>query len=278
MQYIVFGGAGFIGSHMTDLLIAEGHEVTVVDNLLSGYMENVNPKAKFVKADIRYLTDIKPLVEGADGVFVYAAIARTPWCIEDPILCHDTNVTGTLNILTACRIAGVKRVVLSSSNVVYAFETPYRASKLMVELYAETFNKMYGQNIVCLRYSNVYGKRQSEEGPSPNVFAALRKSKKEHGKLFITGDGEQSRDYTHVSDIVQGGLLAMKSDYKGVVDLCTGVNVSLNEVAKYFGCPVEYIPERAGDIKHIKQDPKPAKELLGWEAKTKLKEGIKDVL
>ncbi len=278
MRYIVFGGAGFIGSHMTDLLIAEGHEVTVVDNLLSGYMENVNHKAKFIKADIRYLTDIKPLVEGADGVFVYAAIARTPWCIEDPILCHDTNVTGTLNILTACRIAGVKRVVLSSSNVVYAFETPYRASKLMVELYAETFNKMYGQNIVCLRYSNVYGKRQSEEGPSPNVFAALRKSKKEHGKLFITGDGEQSRDYTHVSDIVQGGLLAMKSDYKGVVDLCTGTNVSLNEVAKYFDCPVEYIPERAGDIKHIIQDPKPAKELLGWEAKTKLKEGIKDVL
>lgn len=278
MQYIVFGGAGFIGSHMTDLLISEGHEVTVVDNLLSGYMENVNPKAKFVKADIRNLTDIKPLVEGADGVFVYAAIARTPWCIEDPILCHDTNVTGTLNILTACRIAGVKRVVLSSSNVVYAFETPYRASKLMVELYAETFNKMYGQNVVCLRYSNVYGKRQSEEGPSPNVFAALRKSKKEHGKLFITGDGEQSRDYTHVSDIVQGGLLAMKSDYKGVVDLCTGVNVSLNEVAKYFDCPVEYIPERAGDVKHIIQDPKPAKELLGWEAKTKLKEGIKDVL
>ncbi len=278
MRYIVFGGAGFIGSHMTDLLIAEGHEVTVVDNLLSGYMENVNPKAKFIKADIRYLTDIKPLVEGADGVFVYAAIARTPWCIEDPILCHDTNVTGTLNILTACRIAGVKRVVLSSSNVVYAFETPYRASKLMVELYAETFNKMYGQNVVCLRYSNVYGPRQSEEGPSPNVFAALRKSKKEHGKLFITGDGEQSRDYTHVSDIVQGGLLAMKSDYKGVVDLCTGTNVSLNEVAKYFDCPVEYIPERAGDIKHIIQDPKPAKELLGWEAKTKLKEGIKDVL
>lgn len=278
MKYAVFGGAGFIGSHMTDLLVKEGHEVRVIDNLLSGYMENVNHEAEFIKADIRNLTDIMPLVQGMDGVFVYAAIARTPWCIDDPILCHETNVTGTINILSACRSAGVKRVVLSSSNVVYAFETPYRASKLMVELYAEVFNKMYDQSVVCLRYSNVYGKRQSEEGPSPNVFAALRKSKKENGKLYITGDGEQSRDYTHVSDIVRGGLLAMNADYKGVVDLCTGNNVSLNEVAKYFDCPVEYIPERAGDVKHIIQDPKPAKELLGWEAKVKLADGIKDVL
>lgn len=278
MKYLVFGGAGFIGSHMTDYLISEGHEVTVVDNLLSGYRENINPKAHFINADIRDLDAIEPLVKGQDGVFNYAAIARTPWCIDDPVLCHETNVTGTLNILEACRRQRVKRVMLSSSNVVYAFETPYRASKLMDELYAEVYNKMYGQSVICLRYSNVYGPRQSEEGPSPNVFAALRKSKKQNGKLIITGDGEQSRDYTHVSDIVRGGLKAMQSDYQGVVDLCTGRNVSLNLVAKFFDCPIEYIDERPGDIKHIIQDPKPAKEILGWEAKTRLEDGIKDVL
>lgn len=278
MRYVVFGGAGFIGSHMTDYLVSKGHEVTVVDNLLSGYLDNVNPHAKFVAADIRNLNSILPLVEGADGVFNYAAIARTPWCIEDPILCHETNVTGTLNILEACRQKGVKRVVLSSSNVVYAFETPYRASKLMDELYAEVYNKMYGQSVVCLRYSNVYGPRQSEEGPSPNVFAALRKSKKEKGKLIITGDGEQSRDYTHVSDIVRGGLMAMESDYKGVIDLCTGRNVSLNLVAKFFGCPIEYIEERPGDVKHIIQDPKPAFDILGWKSQVEIEDGIKDVL
>lgn len=278
MKYVVFGGAGFIGSHMTDLLVREGHEVTVVDTLLSGYLENINPKSKLVVADIRNLNAILPIVEGADGVFNYAAIARTPWCIEDPILCHETNVTGTLNILEACRIKGIKRVVLSSSNVVYAFETPYRASKLMDELYADVYNKMYGQSVMCLRYSNVYGPRQSEEGPSPNVFAALRKSKKDNGKLIITGDGEQSRDYTHVSDIVRGGYAAMQSDYRGVVDLCTGRNVSLNFVAKYFDCPVEYIEERAGDVKHIVQDSKPAKDILGWEAVMRIEDGIKDVL
>jgi len=278
MRYVVFGGAGFIGSHMTDLLVSKGHEVTVVDNLLSGYLDNVNPHAKFVAADIRNLNSILPLVEGADGVFNYAAIARTPWCIEDPILCHETNVTGTLNILEACRRKGIKRVVLSSSNVVYAFETPYRASKLMDELYAEVYNKMYGQSVVCLRYSNVYGPRQSEEGPSPNVFAALRKSKKEKGKLIITGDGEQSRDYTHVSDIGRGGLMAMESDHKGVVDLCTGRNVSLNLVAKFFDCPIEYIEERPGDVKHIVQDPKPAFDILGWKSQVEIEDGIKDVL
>lgn len=278
MRYVVFGGAGFIGSHMADFLIKEGHDVAIVDNLLSGNMANVNPKAEFWHLDIRDLEAVERVTKGADGAFNYAAIARTPWCIDDPLLCHSTNVTGTLNILEACRRNKVPRVVLSSSNVVYAFETPYRASKLMDELYAEVYAKMYGQSTMCLRYSNVYGPRQSEEGPSPNVFAALRKSKRENGKLLITGDGEQSRDYTHVSDIVRGGYAAMLSDRTGVVDLCTGRNVSLNEVAKFFACPVEYLPERPGDVKHITQDPKPAKEILGWEATVRIEDGIKDVL
>ena len=129
-----------------------------------------------------------------------------------------------------------------------------------------------------MRYSNVYGPRQSEDGPSPNVFASLRKSKRELGKLIITGDGEQTRNYTHVSDIVLGNLLAMFNDYCGVLDLCTGVSISLNQVSKYFNCPVEYIDERPGDVKHIIQNPNEAFRVLSWKFEKSLENGIIDVL
>ena len=272
----VVGGLGFIGSHIVDRLIEEGAEVLVLDNCLTG--NNFNPNATFVKTDI---TDFDQLLYGLrdiDYVFHTAAIARTPWCIDDPILCYKTNVMGTLNVLEASRKNAVGRVVLSSSNVVYAFDTPYRTSKESVERLGDTYVRMYKQSVISLRYSNVYGKRQREDGPSPNVFAALRKSKRENGHLIITGDGEQSRDYTHVSDIVEGNLLAALSDYCGTVDLCTGVNTSLNQVAKYFDCPVKYIEERPGDVKHIVQDSKPAKEILDFQYTVGLEAGIRDVL
>jgi UDP-glucose 4-epimerase len=278
--YLVTGGCGFIGSHMVDKLIAEGHTVYVVDNLLSGNVDNLNQGAKLINADICNFEEISNAIQGrnVDGIFHFAAIARTPWCIDDPLLCYKTNVMGTLNLLEAARQNRVKRVVLSSSNVVYAFLTPYRTSKEAVESLGDTYHAMYGLSVVSLRYSNVYGKRQSELGPSPNVFAALRKSKKELGKLIITGDGEQTRNYTHVSDIVHGNLCAMNSDYCGTIDLCTGVPVSLNSVAKYFECPVEYIEDRPGDVKHIVQSPDKAFQVLGWKAVVPLEVGILDVL
>jgi UDP-glucose 4-epimerase len=211
-------------------------------------------------------------------VFHFAAIARTPWTIEDPILCMATNLMGTTVVLEVARQMKIKRVVLSSSSVVYAAETPYKASKLGLEQIALAYCEMFGMSIICLRYSNVYGPRQSEEGPSPNVFAALRKSKKDTGRLALTGDGEQTRSYTHVSDIVEGNWLAMQSDWCGNLDLTTGLSTTLNDVAKYFDCPIDYIPERHGDIKHISQSPIEAKQVLGWEAKVKLADGIIDAL
>lgn len=278
MRAIVFGGLGFIGSHMVDRLVKEGYKVIVADNYLSGKWENFNHKAEFIKCDVTDFDAVRWAVKDADVIFNFSAIARTPWCIEDPILCYKVNVMGALNILEAARQEKVKRVVLSSSNVVYAFDTPYRTSKEAIERLGDTYVKMYGQSVVSLRYSNVYGPRQSEDGPSPNVFAALRKSKKDNGHLTITGDGEQSRDYTHVSDIVEGNFLASKSSYCGTIDLCTGINTSLNVVAKYFKCPIKYIEDRPGDVKHIVQDPDPAFNILGWKAKVPLCDGIKDVL
>lgn len=276
MKYLVTGGAGFIGSHLVDRLIFSGHEVVVLDNLLSGFEKNINKQAIFHNCDIRNINNIIEHFNGIDGVFHLAAIARTPWCIEDPILAYETNVIGTLNILEASRKNNIKRVVMTSSNVVYAFMTPYRSSKEALENLAKVYNNMYGVSVVCLRNSNVYGSRQSELGPSPNVFSALRKAKKDKGFIEITGDGEQSRDFTHVSDIVEGHICAMNSTVTGEFDLCTGVNHSLNAVAKFFDCEIRYIPERPGDIKHIYQDPNPAFEQLNWKAKVPLEDGMKD--
>jgi len=278
--FVVTGGCGFIGSHMVDKLCELGNTVIVIDNLLSGTIDNLNKEAIFFKADICEIDEIKSIFKKfkIDGIFHFAAIARTPWCIDDPILAYNTNVMGTLNILECARQYNIKRVVLSSSNVVYAFLTPYRTSKEAVEDLGHMYNKMYNLSTISLRYSNVYGKRQSETGPSPNVFAALRKSKKECGYLTITGDGTQTRNYTHVSDIVNGNLLAMFSDYCGTIDLCTGISVPLNEAASYFNCPIVYTEERPGDIKHIIQSPDDAFNILGWKANVSLNDGIKDVL
>lgn len=281
MRYLVTGGAGFIGSHLVDRLIADGHSVTVLDNLSSG--KNVNPQAHLIQGDIRVFSVVHEAMQGVDGVFHCAAIARTPWTIEDPILAMGVNLMGSVNVLEAARQRGVKRVVMSSSCIVYAKETPYKAGKVAMEEVVKAYQETYGLSVVCLRYSNVYGPRQSEEGVSPNVFAALRKSKRELGKLIITGDGEQTRDYTHVLDIVEGNLAAMKkTDVLLSIDLCTGINTSLNEVAKFFGvpdtCEIEYVEERKGDIKHLEQDPFMAWEQLAWKAKIKLEDGIKDVL
>ena len=278
--YLVTGGCGFIGSHMTDRLLSLGHTVIVIDNILSGKIENLNKRAVFIRGDITNYDDIDKILKEhvIDGIFHFAAIARTPWCIEDPILAYKTNVMGTLHILEAARKYNIKRVVLSSSNVVYAFMTPYRTSKEAVEDLGSAYHAMYNMSVISLRYSNVYGPRQSEEGPSPNVFAALRKSKKDNGFLTITGDGTQSRNYTHVSDIVTGNILAMNNTYCGIVDLCTGISIPLNDAAKYFDCEIKYVEERAGDIKHIVQSPEEAFNILGWSAKVSLESGIKDVL
>jgi UDP-glucose 4-epimerase len=278
MKYIVTGGAGFIGSHLVDSLLRDGHEVTVIDSLLSGNRKYIQSSVTFVNCDIRKYNDILPHFVGIDGVFHLAAIARTPWCIDDPILAYETNVMGTLHVLEAARTHGVKRIVLTSSNVVHAFMTPYRSSKQALEDLGDVYVKMYGMSVISLRNSNVYGSRQSELGPSPNVFSALRKSKREKGILLLTGDGEQTRDYTHVSDIVAAHRVAMRSDVTGVFDLCTGARHTLNKVASFFQCPIRYTEDRPGDVKHIIQDPTPARERLGWTASVTLEEGIKDFL
>jgi UDP-glucose 4-epimerase len=272
VKAVVTGCAGFIGSHLTDYLIASGHKVRGIDALLPGrgHYGRVNRRAEFAQADIRD-RDTGGWLTGADWVFHTAAVSTTPWAVADPVTCNDINVTGTLNLLEAARRAGVSRFVFSSSNVVYAPYTAYWASKQAAENYCSVYATLYGLPAVSLRYSNVFGSlRQNPE----NVIMSMRESWLASGYIWLTGDGEQSRDFTSVADICRANLLAAQSGATGAVDICTGVSHTMNEVAGCFGCPVEYRPERAGDVKHIVQDPGPARELLGFEAEIPFAEGM----
>jgi nucleoside-diphosphate-sugar epimerase len=276
VRALVTGAAGFIGSHLCDYLLGEGHQVIAADALLPGRGDfaRVPLDAEFAKVDIRD-PGISMLLGTADWVFHTAAVSTTPWAVSDPVTCNDINVTGTLNLLEAARQAGVQRFVFSSSNVVYAPYTAYWASKQAAEHYCHVYTTLYGLSAVALRYSNVFGSlRQNEE----NCIMSMRASARRDGHVWLTGDGNQSRDFTNVADICRANLLAAESTSCETVDICTGQNHTMNEVAAFFGCPVVYRPDRAGDVRHICQDPKPASRKLGFEAKIPFEQGMQAYL
>lgn len=276
MKAVVTGCAGFIGSHLADLLLAEGHQVTGIDCLWPGRGDasRVDPRVTLHRCDIRS-PEAAALMGGADWVFHTAAVSTTPWAVSRPHETNDINVNGTLNLLGGARSAGVSRFVLSSSNVVYAPYTAYWASKQAAEAYASVWAGLYGLPTIALRYSNVFGSlRQNPE----NCIMSMREARRRDGRIWLTGDGEQSRDFTSVHDIARANLLAAASDVTGAVDICTGVNHTMNEVAAMFGCPVDYRPDREGDVKHIRQDPEPARRLLGFETQVPFAEGMRAYL
>lgn len=272
MKILITGGAGFIGSHLADYLIERGHYVLGIDNFETGDRVNINPKMDFHEADIR-AKDIDVYFKNIDWVFHEAANARTQLSVEDPQFDMENNIQGTLNVLLASRDNKVKRFVYASSCIVYAPNTPYYVSKQAGEEYTKVFEKCYGMSTVALRYSNVYGSlRQSEKGSNINALASLRKTKRETGRIWITGDGTQTRQWSHVEDICRANLLAAESNEKGMFDICTGVNTSMNEIAEYFSCPIDYVPLPPGDARHLSkgQDPKPAELKLGYKSEIPL--------
>lgn len=287
---IVTGGAGFIGSHLVDQLIAEGHEVRVIDNLVLGKKEFVNEKATFYEVDIRDVEAMKPLFEDVGVVFHLAADPRLPLSIDDPVGTHEVNVTGTLNVLESARLAGVGKFVFTSTCAVYGAdnalpltedqsvspESPYGLHKLMGEQYMQLYARLFDMNTVTLRYMNVYGPRKLAEGGYPMVIPIFLKQKQEGTAMTITGDGETTRDYVHVSDVVRANICAWQQDVPSasIINVGTGRQISVNEIAGMIGGETTSIPARKGELRAAEANISRAKSLLAWEPNVTFEEGL----
>ncbi|MDD5071748.1 MAG: SDR family oxidoreductase [Patescibacteria group bacterium] len=287
---LVTGGAGFIGSNLADALVERGDEVIIIDNLSAGKKENVNPGAKFHQLDIRNLEEIKPLFKGVDYVFHLAAFPRVQPSIQDPVTFNDININGTLNVLMAAKEAGVKRVVYSASSSAYGDQekmplredmtakplSPYALQKYVGELYCRLFRRIYNLPTVCLRYFNVYGKRQPTEGAYCLVIGIFTQQRLRGEPMTIVGDGEQRRDFTSVADIVRANILAAESDKVGngeTINVGRGKSYSVKELAEMIGGPTVNIPPRI-EAKESLADNNLARVLLGWEPVVDLPEWL----
>lgn len=282
---VVTGGAGFIGSHLVDRLIEKGYNVTIIDDLSSGKVDNINPKANFFRYDISELK----FMEKVDYVFHLAAIARVPYSIAHPTITHKVNITGTYNVLKAALDAGVRKVIFASSSSVYGDQelplreeaparpkSPYAYQKFVGEGYMRLFNEVYSLPTVSLRFFNVYGKRAVPDSEYSLVIGKFLRMKREKEPLTIFGDGEQSRDFTYVDDIVSALILTLENPVENeVINLCNGRNVTVNRIADLIGGEKKYLPPRKGDVQHTLGDNSKAYNLLGWEPVTQIEEGIK---
>lgn len=298
MPVAVLGGAGFIGSNLVDELIVQGHEVTVLDNFSEGRDENlallkkhpvVGPRLTIVRGDIRDFDMVRRVVDHKDWVFHLAAMSRIQPSITDPMLAWSQNIIGTGNVLEACRQAGVKRVVYSASSSAYGLKNPipnvetmptdclnpYSLSKKVGEEMMEMYRQLYGLSTISLRYFNVYGPRHQEEGNYATVIAIFRRQKRLNQPLTIVGDGEQRRDFTFVGDVVRANILAaVNRDAFGTINIGTGQNYSINEVAAFIGGATTFIEPRPAEARVTMANVQKAKEVLGWEPKVSLKEGL----
>lgn len=305
MKVLVTGGAGFIGSHLVDRLMLDGHEVVVLDDLSSGRLENIKHHLNergfhFLKGDIRNVRTVEESLKGVDAVIHEAAIASVPLSIENPSLTNEVNVSGTLNLLKASSKAKVKRFVYASSCAVYGAASdlpisedvqlkplsPYAASKLAAEEHCETFYKNYGLETVSLRYFNVYGQRQTA-GEYAGVMVKFLERIRKGQPPVIFGDGEQTRDFIYIVDVVGATLLAMnrKGAAGGVFNIGTGEAATINRLCDLFlkalGRPdlrPAYEDAKPGDIKHSQADIAKARQVLGFQPKVSLEQGIKELI
>ena len=296
MRYLVTGGAGFIGSNLVDVLVARGDDVSVVDDLSTGYERNLNPAATLHRIDVAVDSErLTSALSGREVVFLTAALARVPRSIEDPIGTHAVNVTGALRVFKAAVDAGVRRVVYSSSSSVYGDQptlpltedmppgplNPYACQKLMGEIYARNFSRIYGLQTVCLRYFNVYGPRQVTEGAYRLVISIFLDQRRQGLPLTIHGDGKQTRDFTWVGDVVRANILAAESDQVGKgepINVGAGHEVSVNRIAELIGGPVEHVEPRGFDERFKRASIERARELLGWQPEVQIEEGMRRVL
>jgi UDP-glucose 4-epimerase len=291
---MVTGGAGFIGSHLVEALVSRGYRVRVIDNLSTGQSERVHGAAELITADIVRPQSLEHLFDGIDCVFHTAALPRVPLSIENPLETHMVNVVGTINVLIASRDAGVRRVIFSGSSSVYGDQaelplteamkpnplSPYALQKLTGEHYTLLFNRLYGLETLTLRYFNVFGPRMATEGAYVTVISAFLRQRVAGKPLTIEGDGEQTRDFTHVYDVVRANLLAMdcKTADGRALNIGQGRNVSVNWVAQQIGGPAVTLPPRQGDVRHTLADFRQAEKLLGWRPQLSTEQGLAELI
>ncbi|MFB3883003.1 MAG: SDR family oxidoreductase [Armatimonadota bacterium] len=299
-RYLVTGGAGFIGSHIVDALVARGDSVVVLDNLSTGKLANLEQSREridFVEADLRNPEALSAACRGVDCVFHHAAIASVPRSVEHPIASNEVNASGTLGLLVAARDAGVRRVVYAGSSSAYgdaasmpvteqtpvAPLSPYAVSKHIGELYCQVFSRLYGLETVVLRYFNVFGPRQDPASEYAAVIPKFITALQRGQSPVIFGDGEQTRDFVYVGNVVEANLLASSGAAAPgrVLNIAGGARTSLNALVAAMQRVTEvsvaptYAPPRPGDILHSFADISRARELLGYQVTVPLDEGLR---
>jgi nucleoside-diphosphate-sugar epimerase len=301
-NYLVTGGAGFIGSHLTEELVRRGHRVRVVDSLITGKRSNLDHVAgvEFMNGDLAEPGVAERAVQDIEYVLHQAAIPSVPRSVKDPVTSNRANVTATVNILVAARDAGVKRLVYAGSSSAYGNTptlpkreemptsplSPYALQKLVSEQYCQMFTELYGFETVTTRYFNVFGPRQDPGSPYSGVISLFSTALLEGRQPTIFGDGEQTRDFTYVANVVDGVLRACEAPKAAgqMMNLATGGRISLNELLqtmnRLLGTNIQaiYGETRAGDVKDSQADISKAQSLLGYTPTVALEEGLRRTL
>lgn len=310
---LITGGAGFIGSNLCDYFLSQGYKVVCLDNFATGHRHNLkdfikNDNFQLIEGDIRNLEDCQKAVQDVDFVLHQAALGSVPRSIKDPITTNDVNVSGFLNMLVAARDAKIKRFVYAASSSTYGDSqglpkveevigkplSPYAITKYVNELYAEIFSRTYGLETIGLRYFNVFGRKQDPKGGYAAVIPKFVMQLMQHESPLINGDGNYSRDFTYIDNVIQMNELAMLTQnpdaINTVFNTAFGDRNTLNDLVGYLkdnlaeydqeiaGVAIEYGPNRAGDIPHSLASIDKAKRLLGYDPKFSLQEGLKEAV
>lgn len=315
MKIVVTGGAGFIGSNLCEFLLKEGHTVRCLDNFATGHIENLLPLIEqypdtftLQVGDIRNLSDCQKAVENMEYVLHEAALGSVPRSIKDPITTNDVNIGGFMNMLVAARDAGIKRFIFAASSSTYGDSaslpkvedvigkplSPYAITKYVDELYADVFARTYGMEYIGLRYFNVFGRRQDPNGAYAAVIPLFVKQFMNHTAPMINGDGEYSRDFTYVDNVVLMNYLALTTENPDAVNqiynTAFGERTTLNQLVGYLKdflslkdeeiqqVEVQHGPNRAGDIPHSLASIDKAKRLLNYNPKFSMKDGLKEAV
>ncbi len=300
MKALVTGGAGFIGSNLCSLLLSEGHDVTVIDSLLSGHAKNLKPlpAVRFIEGDVRDAEAVARAMDGAELVFHLAASVGNKRSIDDPRTDADINVMGTVTVMEAARNAGVRRVVVSSSAGTFGElktlpiaedhpvdpDTPYGASKLFQEKFSLSYSKLYDMGVVCLRYFNVFGLNQRFDAYG-NVIPIFAYRMLRGETLTIFGDGEQTRDFVHVSDVARANYQsAMASGVSGAFNLGSGTSLTINDLITVMqrvsgiNAQVVHGDPRPGDVRHSMADISAASSAIGFKPSVDFESGLREYM